>query len=112
MSGQGLEGSGALNIRWAYQDQNPTAQAEKAEEQQHAVLTAAERRGIFGDEGSKRQSTAREDVLIGPISLSFTLFHSLSLSFTLFSPFIPPPTRARTNASRCAWVYGGGGVNL
>ena len=41
-------------FRWAYEDQNPRARADKVEEQQHAVLTAAERRGIFGDEGNKR----------------------------------------------------------
>eukprot|EP00041_Stephanoeca_diplocostata_P015472 m.295666 g.295666 ORF g.295666 m.295666 type:complete len:402 (+) comp20044_c1_seq2:107-1312(+) len=56
MAGQALDGKELLNIRWAYEDPNPKAQAEKLADWTDDVLSAAEQRGLLEQEtDSKRR---------------------------------------------------------
>lgn len=54
MAGQALDGKEVLNLRWAYEDPNPKARQEKAEDKADMLLRAAERRGIIAEESRKK----------------------------------------------------------
>lgn len=61
MAGQTLEGKSLLNLRWAYEDPNPKAKAERDDEIVDSILTAAEKRGIFESEPCK-SDTANDTI--------------------------------------------------
>ena len=52
MEDQLLGGRERINVRWAYEDPNPKAQAEKQLDQERRVVAAAMKRGVIDSEGN------------------------------------------------------------